>query len=108
MPQIIVRGIEPHEICKIDIDLIKKLAEIVGCPKEYFEIECIQSVAIRNGKIDKAYPFIEIAWFDRGQDMQNLVAKTIYDFVRKINVENIDIAFTYFQEKNYYENGEHF
>jgi len=108
MPQIKVRGIAPEELCKIDVTLVDRLTEIVGCPRDYFEIEYIQSVAIRNGKIDKVYPFIEFAWFDRGQEVQDQVAKTIYEFVQRIGVKNLDIAFTCFEKNNYYENGEHF
>ncbi|SDK72847.1 DUF1904 domain-containing protein [Natronincola ferrireducens] len=108
MPQIKVRGIAPEELCKIDLPMVDKLTEIVGCPRDYFEIEYIQSVAIRNGKIDEVYPFIEVAWFDRGQEIQDQVAKTIYDFVQQIGIKNLDIAFIYFEKNNYYENGEHF
>lgn len=108
MPQIKVRGIAPEELCKIDVAMVDKLTEIVGCPRDYFEMEYIQSIAIRNGKIDKVYPFVEVAWFDRGQEVQDQVAKTIYDFALQIGIKNLDIAFTYFEKNNYYENGEHF
>ena len=108
MPQLKVRGISPEDLCKIDIKLIDKLAEIVGCPRDYFEIECISSVAVRNGKIDKVYPFIEIAWFDRGLEIQDEVTKTICYFVKQIGIDHLDISFYSFEKRNYYENGEHF
>jgi len=39
MPQMKVRGIAPEELCKIDVKLIDELTGIVGCPRDYFEIE---------------------------------------------------------------------
>ncbi|KXZ39167.1 protein of unknown function [Alkalithermobacter thermoalcaliphilus JW-YL-7 = DSM 7308] len=109
MPQIKIRGIEANEICKISEKMIDNLVDIVKCPRDYFEIECISSVAIRNGKIEKAYPFIEVAWFDRGAQIQDKVAKTITDIIRKdLKIESLDLAFTVFEKEKYYENGEHF
>ena len=71
MPQIKVRGINENDICKISEKMIDELVEAVKCPRDYFEIECIKSVAIRDGKIADVYPFVEVAWFDRGQEVQD-------------------------------------
>ena len=55
------------------------------------------------------YPFVEVAWFDRGQEVQDMVAKIITDNIREnLNVESMDLAFTVFEKEKYYENGEHF
>lgn len=109
MPQIKIRGIHENEILKISENMIDNLVEAVKCPRDYFEIECIKSVAIRDGKIADVYPFVEIAWFDRGQEVQDTVAKIITDSIRNnLDVESMDLAFTVFEKEKYYENGEHF
>ncbi|SHJ92193.1 DUF1904 domain-containing protein [Tepidibacter formicigenes] len=109
MPQIKIRGIKAQVVCKISEEMVDKLVDIVKCPRDYFEIECIQSVAIRDGKIAPVYPFIEVAWFDRGQEIQDKVAKVITDSIREnLDVESLDLAFTTFEKEKYYENGEHF
>ncbi len=109
MPQIKIRGIHEDEICKISEKMVDELVEAVKCPRDYFEIECIKSVAIRNGKIAEVYPFVEIAWFDRGQEIQDIVAKIITDNIKEdLKVESMDLAFTVFEKEKYYENGEHF
>lgn len=109
MPQIKIRGIQAEELCKISEELLDNLVEIVSCPRDYFELEVISSVAIRNGKIAQAYPFVEIACFDRGQKIQDEIAKTITSlFKEKLGIENLDLAFVTFKENSYYENGEHF
>ena len=41
MPQIKIRGINEHAICKISEKMIDKLVEDVKCTRDYFEIECI-------------------------------------------------------------------
>lgn len=109
MPQIKIRGVKAEEVCKISENMIDELVEAVKCPRDYFEIECIKSLAIRNGQISEVYPFVEVAWFDRGQEIQDKVAKIITDNMRKnLNVENMDLAFIVFEKEKYYENGEHF
>ena len=103
MPQIKVRGINENDICKISEKMIDELVEAVKCPRDYFEIECIKSVAIRDGKIADVYPFVEVAWFDRGQEVQDMVAKIITDNIREnLNVESMDLAFTVFEKEKYY------
>lgn len=109
MPQIKIRGIHENEILKIIENMIDNLVEAVKYPRDYFEIECIKSVAIRDGKIAKVYPFIEVVWFDKGQEVQNTVAKIITDSIRNnLNIESMDLAFTVFEKEKYYENGEYF
>ena len=46
MPQIKVRGINENDICKISEKMVDELVEAVKCPRDYFEIECIKSVAM--------------------------------------------------------------
>lgn len=109
MPQIKIRGIHENDICKISEKMIDELVEAVKCPRDYFEIECIKSVAIRNGQLEEVYPFIEVAWFDRGQEVQDIVANIITDSIRNnLDVKSMDLAFTVFEKEKYYENGEHF
>ena len=109
MPQIKIRGINENDICKISEKMINDLVEAVKCPRDYFEIEFIKSVAIRDGKIADVYHFVEVAWFDRGQEVQDIVARIITDSIRNnLDVESMDLAFTVFEKEKYYENGEHF
>ncbi|EQI28056.1 hypothetical protein QOS_2566, partial [Clostridioides difficile Y184] len=47
--------------------------------------------------------------FDRGQEVQDIVARIITDSIRNnLDVESMDLAFTVFEKEKYYENGEHF
>lgn len=108
MPQIKIRGVQPEKVCSVSTQMVDELEQIVGCPRDYFTIECIPSTFIKNGKIDNGYPFVEVVWFDRGQETQDKVAKTITKLIHNLGCENVDIFFTTLKENLYYENGEHF
>lgn len=108
MPQIKIRGVDPQEVCKISKKMVDTLTNMIGCPREYFTIECIHSTAIRDGEVVPVSPFVEVAWFDRGQEVQDLVAQEITCQLKSVGVESIDVAFLTFERHSYYENGEYF
>ncbi len=108
MPQIKIRGIATNHVCSISTELVDKLENIIGCPKSYFTIECIPTSFVKDGKVVDGYPFVEVAWFDRGQETQDKVAKCITDFIHSAGYKDVDIFFTVFKENCYYENGSHF
>jgi hypothetical protein len=108
MPQIKIRGIEKEKIFSISTELINELENIIGCPKDYFTLEHVSSEFIKEGALYESYPFVEVAWFDRGQEIQDKVAECINSFIHSIGCINVDIFFTIFKENCYYENGKHF
>lgn len=108
MPQLKIKGVEGKEICLISKELIDELQELLECPRNYFVIECINSSFVMDGDFVMAYPIIEVAWFDRGQELQDKAAKIITKHIIGLGYKDVDIIFTVLQEKSYYENGEHF
>jgi hypothetical protein len=108
MPQIKIRGIDFNDVCKISQQMVNQLEKIVGCSRNDFTIECLQSTYVMNGKIVKGYPFIEVAWFDRGQNVQDRVAQSITKLVQQVGYPDVDVIFTVLDKNKYYENGEHF
>ncbi len=62
------------------------------------------------GGASSAYPFVEVLWFDRGQDVKTAVAHVIDTALRPFSGEDKDIT-VLFEDLNgndYYENREHF
>lgn len=108
MPQIKIRGVHPEQVCQISTEMVDNLTTIIDCPRDYFTIECIHSTAIRDGAIIPVPPFVEVAWFDRGQEVQDLVAREITTQFQSVGIESLDVAFIRFEKPCYYENGEHF
>ena len=108
MPQLKISDVEVEKICSFSKDLIDELEAIINCPRSYFTIEHISSTFIADGSVSKSYPFVEVSWFDRGQEVQDKTALAITKAVQNAGYENIDVIFTALQEKDYYENGSHF
>lgn len=108
MPQLKVRGVEVNDLCKISADMVQEMQELLQCPKNYFTLECINSTYIMDGEIVKAYPTVDIAWFDRGQEVQDTMAKIVTKYIHSAGYKDVDVIFSVLEEKKYYENGEHF
>lgn len=107
MPMIKVKGIPQDEVMKESKELIDELVEIIECPRDYFTIELINNTFIMDGEAVASPTIIEVAWFDRGQEIQDKVAKVITNHFKK-DRECLDVVFQGLEHRNYYENGEHF
>ena len=108
MPQIKIRGIETETVRKISKQLIDELAVLTQSPRDYFTLEVIHSTFVMDGEVVPGYPFVEIAWFDRGQVIQDQVAKAISGLLNLAGHPSVDIMFTLLEKLGYYENGEHY
>lgn len=108
MPQIKMRGIETEIVRKLSKQLIDELAVLTQSPRDYFTLEVIHSTFVLDGDIVPGYPFIEIAWFDRGQEIQDQVAQVISRLLNQMGYSSVDIMFTVLEKPRYYENGEHY
>ncbi len=108
MPQLKFQGVEVNDICSISVDMLQEMQELLKCPKNYFTLECSNSTFIMEGKIIKAATMVEVAWFDRGQEVQDAMAKIITKQIHLVGYKDVDVIFRILEEKLYYENGEHF
>lgn len=108
MPQLKFRGIKKQSLINISTPLLEELVELIGSPEDYFTFEYIQTDFIFKGKEVEGYPFVEMAWFDRGQEIKDKVAQLITKHLKQEGYSDVDIFFTKLEEKSYYENGEHF
>lgn len=110
MPHLRFRAVEPQAVQTLSKPLIDELQPHMDCPREDFTFEYIYSTFFHEGEVSAAYPFVEVLWFDRGQDKQDAVAEIITKQVRRIIGEDIDVAviFTALDAKGYYDNGEHY
>lgn len=108
MPLLVVRGIDANRMKTISTSLVEKLAMICECEIDNFTIECLHTTAVFNGEIVDSYPFIEIAWFERGQEIRDQFAKAVSDSVMTLGIEEVELAFTTYREDSYYINGRRF
>lgn len=108
MPQLQFKGIKKEGICRISKELIDELQEILQCPRDYFTLEVMNNPYIFDGEEVEGYPMIEIKWFDRGQEIQDTIAKVITKKINQLGYKAVDIFFTILEDNKYYENGKHF
>lgn len=106
MPHIIVRGLPVEHMRLISKALVEDLAVDCECGTDNFMIECIHTTSVFDGNIVDSYPFIEVAWFERGQDARDRVAQTLTAHVHSLGIPELEIAFIAYREDSYYINGE--
>ena len=110
MPHIRVRGIEQAALEEVAGTIVEQFAKLTDTPNDHFTVEYIASQFVVAGGASLAYPFIEVLWFDRGQDVKTAVAHVIDTALRPFVGEDKDIT-VLFKDVNgndYYENREHF
>lgn len=108
MPHIIIKGMKLDEVKTVSKAMIDELEVIVGCPRDYFTLEAVDTNFIIDGEKVSKYPFIQVNWFDRGQEVQDKTAAAITKHIAAIGYENVEMFFIMLERKNYYENGIHF
>ncbi len=108
MPQIKIKGAELNHILFISKPMVDELQALLQVPREYFTIEYVEAVYIKDGSRDSGFPMIEVSWFDRGQELQDKTASIITRYVQTESYKNVDVYFIPLLKNNYYENGTHF
>lgn len=109
MPHLKFRGIDKKILIENSKELIDGLTSIVRCDRTWFTLEHIETEYIFDGAIVPGYTFVDVAWFDRGQEAKDLVADFITKFCKKLTDNNdTTVIFYPLEGSNYYDNGEHF
>lgn len=108
MPHLLVRGIKAEEMAKISEPLAEELAAICECGTDNFTIECLHTTGVFGGKVVDSFPFIEVAWFERGQQTRDQFAQAVTRHVLSLDIPEVEVAFKAYEKEGYYANGEHF
>ncbi|MFH5181368.1 DUF1904 family protein [Paenibacillus sp. TAB 01] len=105
MPQLTVRGISADQLSKISLSLVEELARICECGTDNFTLDCLQVQSVFGGEKADTYPFIEVAWFERGTETRDRFAQALTQHIRALGVEEVEVAFKVYSEDGYYING---
>lgn len=108
MPALKLKSIDPKAVSSISKSLVDELQAVIQCPRDYFTIELAQSNYIFDGEFVEGPALVEVSWFDRGQEVQDQVARIITKYINSIGYKNLDVIFIKLEKSSYYENGEHF
>ncbi|WP_413584736.1 DUF1904 domain-containing protein [Bdellovibrio sp. HCB274] len=109
MPHLRFRGINQDQVAKLSQTLPNNLAATMETTEDNFSIEHIHTDFFSKGQKGGAYPFVEVLWFQRSQEIQDQSAKIITEQVKQY-CPNDDVAviFVSLTKSAYYENGSHF
>ncbi|WP_373232494.1 DUF1904 family protein [Cohnella sp.] len=105
MPHLIIRGVSSESIRKISKQLIFDIASLCQCPQDHIILECLHTSAFYDGEQVSSYPFIEVNWFDRGQEVQDQVASCMDRHIRSLGIAEAEVAFRIYEPDRYYTNG---
>lgn len=109
MPHIRVRAVDSKQVAELSKTLVPYLAKTIQTDIDNFTVESIGTSFFVGGKEVSSYPFIEVLWFPRSQDIQDAAAKVITDQVRALTqAQDVIVIFTALDRAAYYENGNHF
>lgn len=108
MPQLIFKGITVDQVKKISTPLVNELADLCECETDNFSLEIVHSTFVFDEKEIRAFPFIEVKWFERGRAIQDQFANIITKHIQNLGIPELEVAFTVFLESAYYFNGKSF
>ncbi|MCD1261067.1 DUF1904 family protein [Paenibacillus athensensis] len=102
MPRLSFRGITVEQLCAVSEPLVAELAAICECGTDNFTLECIQAVAVSEGKTVAAFPFVEVGWFERGASVRQRFANAVFRHVKGTGVADMEVAFVTYRPSAYY------
>jgi len=108
MPHLVIRGITVDQVKTISTPLVQELAALCTCGIDNFTLEVLHSTFVFDQKEVPGYPFIEVKWFERGQEIRDQFAQIVTKQVLSLGIPEVEVAFTVFSESSYYANGKSF
>ncbi|WP_026576681.1 DUF1904 family protein [Bacillus sp. UNC438CL73TsuS30] len=108
MPHLFIRGVTVEQVKTISKPLVQELADLCACGTDNFTLEVVQSTFVFDEREVPGYPFIEVKWFERGQEIRDEFANIITKQVQTIEIPEVEVAFSTFKESDYYFNGKSF
>lgn len=108
MPHIRVRGTTEKTVAHLS-ELNVKLAEIIETDPSNFTFESVQTHFYEAGQEAKGYPFVEVLWFSRSQEIKEALATFLTKTIQTLEThEYVTVIFRELDTNSYFENGQHF
>lgn len=109
MPHIRVRAVAKEKVQELSRALIPELSKALNSPEDNFTLEAVGSDFFFEGKPSAAYPFIEVLWFERPQELKDRAAAVITNHIKALTMAaDVIVVFQVLDKESYYENGAHF
>ena len=110
MPHLRFRAVTLDTLRQLSGPLLAELCELTGGKPEFVTMERIDSCWIRNGESEVGFPFVELHWFERPQEMQDAAARLITRHLKRVLGEQTYVVVQAIPlvKSAYYSNGEHY
>ncbi|WP_424767173.1 DUF1904 family protein [Paenibacillus sp. sgz302251] len=106
MPHLLFRGVQAELLKTVAAPLAEELAVLCSCGTDNFTMSCLHTTNVfADDSNDAAFAFIEVGWFERGQQVRNLFAEALTKYVLQLGIPDIEIVFHAYREDSYYING---
>lgn len=108
MPHIYFRGVSVETVRAAGPALEEELSAIIGCERSDLMLEILHTTCVAGGELASSYPFVEIAWFERGREVRDAAARCVDRLLREQGVPEVEVAFRVYRPAAYYAGGEPF
>lgn len=110
MPHIRFRAVSVDTLQRISTPLLAELCTLTGGKPEFVTLECVDSIRVRDGAIEAGFPFVELVWFERPQEMQDVAAALITRHLKAVLGEQTYVVVQVLPivKSHYYSNGQHY
>lgn len=106
MPHLMIRGVPAERLQAVALPMVKQLAELCECGTDNFTLNCLNTIPIIVESPDNSsFAFIEVGWFERGQEVRDRFAQIITQTILELDILEVEVAFTTYREDGYYING---
>ncbi|MFC5706598.1 DUF1904 family protein [Aeromonas eucrenophila] len=110
MPHLRFRAVSVDTLQRISTPLLAELCALTGGKPEFVTLECVDSIRVRDGAIEAGFPFVELVWFERPQEVQDAAAALITRHLKAVLGEQTYVVVQVLPivKSHYYSNGEHY
>ncbi len=105
MPRITTHAIPLETVMKASGPLVDELVGLFGVPREHFALQVRNDPHVRDGALTPGDPFVEVALFDRGPELEDRAARAITRHLQAAGCPHLDLYLWHLERHRYYEDG---
>ncbi len=108
MPRFAFHAIPLALVKAASLPLADDLQALLGGPREELVFHVPTDHYVLDESLVAGPAFVEVAWFDRGLEVQDQVARMLTDHLHRVGVPSVDVCFLPLARRGYYEDGRPF
>ncbi|HEA3129446.1 TPA: DUF1904 family protein [Aeromonas hydrophila] len=110
MPHLRFRAVTVDTLKQISAPLLADLCALTGGKPEFVTLESVDSHWVREGEVEAGFPFVELVWFERPQELQDVAAALITRHLKAVLGEQTYVVVQVLPivKSCYYSNGQHY